>query len=582
MNTDISQKSTFMRLKITLALFFVCFIFSTTLFAQSFEEGLELYEQEEYDDALQIFTSVDDERANLFAGKSYYALYNFPLATHYLRLAEQSTRETIRDEATYTLALAHFGLRNYDKTAVLLHSLAEGNNRTGLRQTASRFYSQFLGFLTNRERFNLLTKIESPAIRFDIVKNSRPFLMQPEFNLLAEELLEMTAESVWRTRIEQELINGDRRLRNVPGTFASAPDGMVYNVGVVLPLFDENDPDFSIPRNLYFGMVMAAEEFNSRNISQKVNLIFKNSAENPDSTSLAMAELLYSNRVDAVLGPIFSETAEAAAKYAAEYQVPMIVPLANSNELNRNFDYTFQMNPTLDTHGIQMARFAVNSLRLDTLAVITDSKSEGRISALAFRHEAEKLGAHISYFIEEDFASTGYEFGDVTEVFTPETALIDSMNYMPSEGIFAPFTGQAAGTMTNLLLNSLEAMRSDVIILGTQEWESISLNDFQNRFFEIYHTDTKSGDEESANRDFFIEDYQSRYGLEPDSFAMLGFDIATFLFQRLETAGNPAYLKRSLSEAGEFRGLSLRINMNGEQSNQHIFIRPMTENARLR
>lgn len=571
-----------MRAKFTFCLFLISIIFSVTLTAQTFDEGLNLYEQEEYSEAIQIFTSVDDERADLFAGKSYYALYNFPLAIDYLRRAEQSSREAIRDEATYTLALAHFGLRNYDKTAVLLHSLADGNNRTGLKQTATRFYNQFLGFLTNRERFNLLFSVESQAIRFDIVKNSRPFLMQPEFNLLAEELLRITTDSAWRTRIEQELINGDQRLRNVPGAFVNAPDGMVYNVGVVLPLFDENDPDFSIPRNMYFGIVAAADEFNSRSISQKVNLVFKNSAEHRDSTSLAMAELAFSHRVDAVLGPIFSDPAEVVAQYADEYQIPMVVPLANSDEMNRQHEYAFQMNPTPETHGIQMAQYAVNTLRLDTLAVITDSESAGRSSALAFRHEAERLGAHISYYIEEDFASTGYEFGEITEVFTPDPELIDSLNYVPSDGIFAPFTGQAAGTMTNLLLNSLESMRSDMVIMGTQDWDSVRLTDFQDRFFEIYHTDSKARDEESANREFFIEDYQSRFGLEPDEFAMLGFDIATYLFQRLETAGNPAYLKQSLSDANEYRGLTLRINMDGHRSNQHLFIRPLSENAKLR
>ena len=571
-----------MRVKFHISLFFIIGLFTATLHAQTFDEGLDLYEQEEYSEAVQIFTSINDERAELFAGKSYYALYNFPMAIDYLRRAEQSNREAIRDEAIYTLALAHFGLRNYDRTVPLLYSLATGNNRTGLRQTATRFYNQLLGFLSSRERYELLYDIENPAIRFDIVANSRSFMEKQEFNVIAKELLSTTADETWRARIEQELINGDERLRNVPGTYVNAPDGMVYNIGVILPLFDENDPDFSIPRNIYFGMVMAADEFNSRNISQKVNLIFKNSAENRDSTSIAMAELTFAHRVDAVMGPIFSDQTEVAAEYADEYHIPLVVPLANSDEINRDYEYALQMNPTPETHGIQMARYAVNTLRLDTLAIITDSETTGRSSALAFRHEAEKLGAHISYYMEEDFAATGYEFGELTQVFTSDTALIDSLNYVPSDGIFAPFTGQAAGTMSNLLLNSLEAMNSNVVIMGTQEWQSIRLSDFQNRFFEIYYTDSKATMDESANREFFIEDYQSRYGLEPGDFSMLGFDIATFLLQRLETAGNPAYLKRSLTESNEYSGLSIRIDMNGNRSNQHLFIRPLSESAKQR
>jgi hypothetical protein len=44
-------------------------------------------------------------------------------------------------------------------------------------------------------------------------------------------------------------------------------------------------PDFLIPRNLYYGIMLAAEEFNNRNADRKVRLIFKNSAENPDTTA---------------------------------------------------------------------------------------------------------------------------------------------------------------------------------------------------------------------------------------------------------------------------------------------------------
>ncbi|NBC64945.1 MAG: ABC transporter substrate-binding protein [Bacteroidetes bacterium] len=564
----------FMKAFLTLLLLFT-FIHAQSS-AQSFSEAMEMYQDENYQQAAELFLNSDDDRSQLFAGKSFLALTDYSSAINHLRNASKSTQENIRQEALYSLAIAHFTLKNYDVSLEHLYELASGDNRTGLRSDAQRFYNQILNYLSIQDRYEILYKLQSPAIQFDLVRSSKPFMDAEAFRVLVNELVKSTGQAFSRQEIERELLV-DLRPQTDRIEYPAPPEGMVYNIGVILPTFDENDPDFTIPRNLYYGMVLAADDFNERNRNQKVNLIFRNSAENADTTAAVFSELAWTKKIDAVIGPLFSEPASRLAQLSEEYQIPMLAPLANSDSLNLDYNYTFQMNPTFEMQGKKMAQFAVQELRLDTLGIITEEGSLGRNSALAFRHEAEKLGATISYYIEQDFAATGYDFSEVTDVFTSDPALIDSLNIRQSDAVFAPFTGQASTTMMNLLMNNLEAMDSNVTVLGTEQWEYAPLTDFQKRFFDVYYTQSMVQNPDSSSANFFTDDYETRFGTEPDRFSRIGYDTANYLFRSLETAGNPDYLSQAIRNGSIFNGLAYRIFFDGERVNQHLFIRSFSE-----
>lgn len=560
---------------------FLTFLLLFTFFhaqssAQSFSEAMEMYQAEEYQQAAELFLNSDDERSQLFAGKSFLALTDYSTAINHLKIASESTQQNIRQEALYSLAMAHFNLKNYDVSLEHLYELASGENRTGLQSDAQRFYNQILNYLSVQDRYEALYELQTPAIQFDLVRSSRPFMSADTFRFMVDELSNIAEEAFSRQEIEQELLaNLESQTDQIE--YPAPPEGMVYNIGVILPTFEENDPDFVIPKNLYYGMVLAADDFNERNRNQKVNLIFENSAENADTTAAVFSELAWTKKVDAVIGPLFSEPASRMAELSEEYQIPMLAPLANSDSLNLDYNYTFQMNPTFEIHGKKMAQFAVQELGIQTFSIITEPNSLGRISATAFRQEAERLGADISYFIEEDFASTGYDFSEVGDVFTSNEALIDSLNIRQSDAVFAPFTGEASTTMMNLLMNNLEAMESNVIVLGTEEWEFAQLTDYQRQSFDVYYTQSYVQNPDTSSMNRFTDDYETRFGTEPDRFSRIGFDTADYLFRSLETAGNPAYLGRAIRTGSAYNGLAYRVFFDGRRVNQHVYIRSLSE-----
>jgi len=549
--------------------------------AQSFQEGVELYESEQYEEAIEILQDVNSDEALLFIGKSYLALGNYPLTRSYMDQLQNSERMSIQQEAEYTKAVLLFRTKDYSSSLNTLNQLLESSNRSGIQIDARRLYNQIIRYLVISEQFEVLQNADSRSLRMDVARQSKRQMDEPLFRSLVNELLRLEPDTSLHDQI-LETLDLNQVSQNSTFSYPTAPEGTVYHIGVVLPTFDEEDPDFTIPRNLYFGIMLAAEEFNSRNSDKKVQLIFKNSAESPDTTAMAVTELAWAHHADAVIGPLFSDTAQRMAELAEEYRVPMLAPLANSDELNLDYNYTFQFNPTFEVHGKNMARYAVQELGLDTLAVITEENSLGRESALAFRKEAERLGAFVSYYFEDDFAAIGYDLSEFTEVFTPDEALIDSLGYIPTQAIYAPFTGQASNTMASLLMNDLEAMRSRQIILGSEEWQNADLSAYQRRTFEIFHSQASGTAADSTTVAYFEEDFSTRFNTSPDRFAQMGYDTATFLFQSLETAGNASYLGRVLRNKEVYNGLALQIHFDGHRINQMVYVKPLTPRAQAR
>ncbi|WP_340105014.1 ABC transporter substrate-binding protein [Rhodohalobacter sp. 8-1] len=564
----------------TLLTFFISLI-SVSAFSQTFEEGLELYQQQQYEDALEIFTALDDGRSLLFAGKSHFDLQNYLKANSYLEQASEASREVAyRQEADFTLGLSHFRMKNYSKSIDLLHELIISEERGRAKVDAQQFYRQLLQFFTLDQRFEIIQSTDYQAVAKDIVTSSYGTFNHLDYTALVNVFLERITDDEQRATIASEL---NRRAR--PGSDSlgapalSTPDGMVYNVGVILPANDDPGPGMLVPRNLYYGITFAAEEFNSRYTDKKIALNYRNSHRDPDSTAKAFHNIVWKGFSDAVIGPLFSETASRMAGLSEQYMVPMIAPLANSDEINLDYNYTFQMNPTFEVHGKRMARYAVRQLGLDTLAVITPNEALGTASARSFRHEAERLGAFVSYYIEEDFSSLGYDLTDFTKVFTTDKTEIDSLNYIPTEGIYAPFTGQAANTLINLLMTDLEVLGSDMVILGSEEWQSANLSAWQERNFAIYYSQGFGEAADTSAVRIFEEDFQTRFGLEADQFSKLGYDIGTYLFESLSESGNPALLTQIIRNRDSYNGLAIRINMDGQRINQHVYIRALTPQA---
>lgn len=555
------------------------FILSTGAKAQSqsFEEGLSFYEEGQYAKAAAIFDRIDSPEAQLFAGKSYFSMGQYVKANLFLNQISSNAPREIYFEAVYTSALTDFQLKQFDNALSKLRLFHDQNVKTQLVTDGIQFYDDILNYLTLNQRKEVYQSTDSEKIKYDVVKTALGKVNYSTAKMLINEFKKTGSSDSLTTEIQglESMVSDSLNyaMQIAFGRQFEAPDGITYNIGAALPEYDTSDRNFETSQGLYFGYLLAAEEFNQQHNDKKAFIRYKNTGADTDSSEYVMTDFAWNYNVDAVLGPLFSEPAGEMSKLAEMYQIPMLAPLANSDTLNIDNPYVFQANPTFGSHGKKMAQFAVKRLNMDTLAVLAEKNSLGEASAYAFRREAEKNGAKVVHFFVENLESQGYEVAEYTEFITADSLKADSLTgYHNIDAVYAPFTGQAAPTLMDLLLIDLQALNSDVVVLGSQEWGATNIPEDRLGNREIYFTESYYINSQSDRVELFRENYRNRFGMDANRFAMIGYDAASFLLQTLERVKNPALLKNALSKQPLYEGLISNINFDGTHVNQEVKI----------
>lgn len=552
----------------------------TSSSAQTIENGMSLYEQGDFERAARILQQSNDPEAILFTGKSYFALNNYLLALHYLNQLSPSVQPEIYQEAQYTAALAHFQLDNFPKSLDVLKPLSEIRPSSSTTRAALTLYDQILGYLTLNQRRDVFRESSKDEVRLDILEASIG-LVQYNSAVALLNLYKRSALSSDPLRLSRiETILGDSvsyTQRYNPNRVVQAPKGISYNIGVVLPEFEYDAPEYEIPQHLYFGIQLAIEEFNSENADQKAFITYRNTNEALNSAESIMNELVWNEDVDFIIGPLFSGVAKEFSNLAEEYKVPMLLPLANADSLDLYNDYVFQLNPSFATQGKVMANYAVNVLGYDTLGVIAEKGSLGDPAARAFVHEAERNGGLVEYYFVEDLEELGYDIRDYTQYFTTDT--LDSVDMV--EAVYAPFTGTVAATLVESMLTDLEAMRSTIAILGSEEWMNVNLEDRRLNETELYFTESFNVDTSTVNAQNFASSFRLRFNTQPNQFAYTGYDAARVMLEILKRVKNPAYLRDALKDLNNYEGLSTRVSFKGSHVNHEIRIKRMPRDSDL-
>jgi len=557
--------------------FLLILLFSTSAYSQSVEAGKSLYQNEDYERALRIFTQIDSPEANLFSGKSYFSLGEFSKSKAYLNKVIDSDESTniFVQEAKYTKALVLFQNSDFAASLELLYELKSNSRSNPYYTRAISFYDQILNYLSIDQIKTVFKQSSNVEILADVISGA---LGRVDFskaktmvNSLKSSLIDSNAVDLFQ--IEAALRDSLTYASRYPfQKYSFAPTGMSYQIGVALPSFDMNSDNYEIPQHLYFGIQTAVEEFNANHPDKKAFINFSRTNVDSVQSEDILNHLIWNKDVDVVIGPLFSNVAKSFSDLAEVYEVPVITPLANSDSLSIANNYMFQTNPTFAVQGKKMAQYAVNSLGLDTVAVLAEMDALGEASALAFRHEAERLGAFVQHFFLNDLESDGYDISEYTAYLSKTDTLVPSPGL---KAIYAPFTGAAAPTLIRNLLTDLEASRSDYILLGSEEWADTDLENTRLPETSIHYTQSFEIRYGETDVEEFASNFRLRFQTEPNQFAFIGYDVAKLVLSTLNRVGNPDLLKQGLHELKNYRGLSGQFGFDSEHINQKVLIKSL-------
>jgi ABC-type branched-subunit amino acid transport system substrate-binding protein len=132
----------------------------------------------------------------------------------------------------------------------------------------------------------------------------------------------------------------------------------------------------------------------------------------------AARRLVEDDKVIGILGPLFSEAADAAATVAARYRSPLLSPSAARPGLAKDNPFFFRNCITNEKQARQMADHALLALRLQRLGVLYPDTAYGRGCAEAFRFRVEELAGTVAAYVSytagtQDFKQAMLDLGGV-------------------------------------------------------------------------------------------------------------------------------------------------------------------------
>ncbi|ACB35604.1 Extracellular ligand-binding receptor [Leptothrix cholodnii SP-6] len=221
---------------------------------------------------------------------------------------------------------------------------------------------------------------------------------------------------------------------------AHAAQPLVVKIGHVAAL---SGPAAHLGHDNENGVRMAIEELNAKGVQiggrpARFELLAEDDAGDPKQGTAA-AQKLVDNKVNGVVGHLNSGTAIPAARIYADAGIAQIAPsVTNPQYTRQGFKTTFRMVADDAQLGGALGRYAVQTLKAKTIAVIDDRTAYGQGVASEFEKAAKAAGATIA---KREFTSD--KSTDFTSILTGiKAAKPDVIFYGGMDGVAGPMLRQ--------------------------------------------------------------------------------------------------------------------------------------------
>ncbi|MBP0903625.1 LysM peptidoglycan-binding domain-containing protein [Mariniflexile gromovii] len=296
----------------------------------------------------------------------------------------------------------------------------------------------------------------------------------------------------------------------------------------------KKDPYLDASLDFYTGVLTALDSLKTLGISLKVD-VYDTNYQVSD-----VLRILKDNNfkdVDAVIGPLTSETFEKVASELRAYHVPVVSPIGTNLTL---YDNVFQSRPSDDLLKDRMVNFVKADSLEKNIVVVSDTKNEAVANSIktAFGNAKSvysrkgKTGNDLNFIYVEDIRST----------------LKPGRNYVFLET-------QSEGFVSNVvsILASLNSGSTEIILVTSNfnaafEGDQVS-NDHLSKLQLHFATTSKSYSDNGGNS--FVKRYTQTYNTTPSKRAVKGFDLTMDVVLRL-TAAKDLYMSVNSAPLTEY------------------------------
>ncbi|MCD6527124.1 MAG: penicillin-binding protein activator [Desulfuromonas sp.] len=310
-------------------------------------------------------------------------------------------------------------------------------------------------------------------------------------------------------------------------------------IGVVLPLSGRYAPFGELVKR---GIELAV----SQQPQPRSRMIYVDSAADPRVAADAVRRLVQVHRVMAVIGPLIGDAAERGVVEADKARVPVLT-LSHRQGLPQLGSYVFRNSLTAQQQVDALADYAINTLGINSYAVLSPDNRMGQDFAAKFSAAIEERGGDMEYRLSYADKSTDFrrqlvllkgedpdEPVDKQEPLPEEEAEEEPIPGWPTVEFEALFIPDYADTIALLAPQLAYYGIENVQLLGINGWNSPTLLKQAGRYARggVFSDGFFAQSPDPQVKDF-VRDYQQQLGEAPSILEAQGYDSARLLLQLL-------------------------------------------------
>jgi branched-chain amino acid transport system substrate-binding protein len=321
----------------------------------------------------------------------------------------------------------------------------------------------------------------------------------------------------------KKFLNMTQRSLLLLGSFLLIGQGFAAPIKVKAGLyFPMTGNTAAFGQDMMNGIKLALEDVKKKG-EVEFETVLEDDQGDPTGAANAVRKLINVDKVQVVIGSVPSSNTNAAAPIAQAAKIPLLTPASTNVNVTTKGDYISRICFIDDFQGLAMAKFAAETLKMKTAAVITDSSSDYSLGlAKAFKDAFTKMGgkivSEVSYVAkDQDFSSqlTKIKGKKPEVVFLPGyyTDVANLLRQAKNFGVRAPFLGGDGWSADELFSIGGEAV----------------VGNFFSDHFAQDDTDPKVKE--------FVTKFQAAYKKAPNAMSALGYDAILVIADAVKRAG---------------------------------------------
>lgn len=298
-------------------------------------------------------------------------------------------------------------------------------------------------------------------------------------------------------------------------------------------------PEAPIGENLTNGVTLAIEDLKKKGIN--VELLKEDDTGKPQISMSAM-EKLAGQGVAGVVGPYTSACANAVAKLAQKYKVPLLVPAAAKEEITRQgLSYVFRMNAPADQYASSLIDAALTMGKPKTVAFIYENTDFGTSTVKSAKEYVAKKGIRI--VADESYSKGSPDYrSTLTKIKAQNPDLVFMVSYV-ADAILLMRQSREIG------------LKPQAFLGGGAGFTTVQFAKETNISNNVFSTTQWTEDVNwPGARDFFNR-YKAKFGKEPTYHAACAYQSMIVMAETANKAGADRDKTRAGLATGSWKGI---------------------------